>query len=734
MKGFIFLFLLSVLFSCEKTDDTFVSCGGTVISVSGRAEDDLYVKSSFNGWSLSTPMIFKDGKWSVELFLKPGDYPYSIYSAKSKKSFPDIENPLTMFDKSVRYSRLTVSDCKYPKIELVKRPVINGMNILFEIKYNAGISGSYPDLEKSVIKLNNEVQSYQFDKKSGTFSINFTAPEKGKYIWYFKIYDTDGFASEVLTVPVWMEEKEFRWEDAFIYQIMTDRFHNGDKTNDKPLEDIDEKANWQGGDYAGIIKKIDENYFLDMGVNVIWISSPVKNTDNPGKGMGGDTRYYSAYHSYWPVATGWSDTFQIPGLDSPFEKRFGTAEELKELIQKAHKKGIRVMLDFVPNHVHTDSYLWETYKNLGWFHMASYGQPANANGGYTCGWEHPVECWFTDYLADIDYRNIDAMNNVIDHLIWLITEFDIDGLRLDAIRLMIIDFTTTLKTAIQRKVTTTGIPFYMIGETFTGDTGWDEIGFYIGERKLDGQFDFPLYHHIVRTFLLQSEVIPELVEFLEENDERYKNDFYELAVMGNFIGNHDVARALSVANKDFDGVSSSGGDEAHEKVWENSPVLPETEEPFKKMRNALTFLFATTGIPVIYQGDEYGMPGANDPDNRRMVLFGDDLSDLQKKNLEHTQILGKFRAEKRSLRYGIRKNIAVTDNFYAFAMVKDGETVIAAFNNSNLQEVEKIDVSNLSGVEENMKGLFSDKIFNISEGSIEIELEPFSSELFYIGE
>ncbi|HQN74036.1 MAG TPA: hypothetical protein PLB16_11520, partial [bacterium] len=103
-------------------------------------------------------------------------------------------------------------------------------------------------------------------------------------------------------------------------------------------------------------------------------------------------------------------------------------------------------------------------------------------------------------------------------------------------------------------------------------------------------------------------------------------------------------------------------------------------------------------------------------------------------NLEHTQILGKFRAEKRSLRYGIRKNIAVTDNFYAFAMVKDGETVIAAFNNSNLQVVEKIDVSNLSGVEENMKGLFSDKIFNISEGSIEIELEPFSSELFYIGE
>jgi hypothetical protein len=117
-----------------------------------------------------------------------------------------------------------------------------------------------------------------------------------------------------------------------------------------------------------------------------------------------------------------------------------------------------------------------------------------------------------------------------------------------------------------------------------------------------------------------------------------------------------------------------------------------------------------------------------------MTIFSDELSDFQKKNLEHTQILGKFRAEKRSLRYGIRKNISVTDNFYAFAMVKDGETVIAAINNSDLQVIKKINVSDLSGVEGNMKGLFSGSTFKILENSIEIELEPFSSELFYIGE
>ena len=151
-----------------------------------------------------------------------------------------------------------------------------------------------------------------------------------------------------------------------------------------------------------------------MGVNVLWISSPVANTENPGKGMGGDTRYYAPYLSYWPVATGWTNELRLPGLDSPIEKHFGSEEKLHELIQKAHKKGIRVMFDFVPNHVHTDSYLWKTYKNRGWFNMAENGLPANSNGGYSCGWERPVYCWFTDYLADIDYRNDEAMDAVAE--------------------------------------------------------------------------------------------------------------------------------------------------------------------------------------------------------------------------------------------------------------------------------------------------------------------------------
>jgi glycosidase len=269
----------------------------------------------------------------------------------------------------------------------------------------------------------------------------------------------------------------------------------------------------------------------------------------------------------------------------------------------------------------------------------------------------------------------------------------------------------------------------MIGETFTGDMGWDEIGYYLGENKLDGQFDFPLYHHIVRTFLLQSEDFKTFTKFLETNDYRYQNDFYKGSIMGNFIGNHDVARALSLANKDFDGVSSQGGAEADQKVWENSPELPEEELPFKKMRNALTFMFTHPGIPIIYQGDEFGMPGANDPDNRRMALFGDDLSKNQKKNLAHTQILGNFRKDHPALMHGTRKNLAVSENIYAFAMVQGEDTVIALFNNGEEAEKITLDLSELK-LSGKLETLFSGEEIE-AKNKIEITLEPFGAEMIY---
>jgi glycosidase len=313
----------------------------------------------------------------------------------------------------------------------------------------------------------------------------------------------------------------------------------------------------------------------------------------------------------------------------------------------------------------------------------------------------------------------------------MIQRFDIDGLRIDAVRLMEIDFTTTLKTAIQRRVTTTGILFYMIGETFTDEHGKEEIGSYLGEYKLDGQFDFPLYHHVVKTFLLQSETLEQLDGFTKENDHTYQKEFYSGALMGNFIGNHDVARALSLANRDFDGVTSQGGAEANDRVWENSPVLPEEQLPFDKLVNGLTFIFTLPGIPIIYQGDEIGMPGANDPDNRRMMLFGDELSVNQKRNLERLRMLGKFRHDHPAMQEGSRETLLLKGNFYAVRMSSGDDTVIAVFNNGDTEITEKFATKTKAS---GFQTLYSGEKIPADDGKIEFTAAPFSSELIFAGE
>ncbi len=719
MKIMFLLLIIFMFISCDENKQTELKCSGVIVKTKARADDDIYIRGSFNGWQLSTPMIYKDGEWSIELFLPPDDYGYQFYSKTNDKWFMDDKNPLTIYINNAVSSRLIVENCKYPSLELVNRPIINNKSYSFQIKFNKGVLNSDIDLSKSNITLNGEKINVNYDETSNIISVSNTVIENGKYSYLFKIKDKNNFAAKTLFVPIWIEDIAFKWEDSFIYQIMTDRFLNGDLNNDNPIADVDVKANWQGGDFKGIIQKIDDNYFTDLGINAIWISSPLRNTQNKGKGMGGDPRYYAAYHSYWPITTGWNDFIQFKQFDSPIEPHFGTSDELKELVEKAHKKGIRVLFDFVPNHVHTESDLWKNYQNLDWF-----------NPLYVCGWEKPIECWFTEYLADFNHKNIDAMNTLINHLIWLIQEYNIDGLRLDAIRLMVLDFTSTLKTFIQREIITTGIPFYMVGETFTADNGWDEIGYYLGEDKLDGQFDFPLFHHTARTFYLNNETFTSFNDFLIENDSRYQEDYYEKALMSNFLGNHDLCRALSLANGDFDG-SSQGGALAHQKVWENSPIIPENEEPFKRLRLAQTFLFSVKGIPTIYQGDEFGMPGANDPDNRRMMTFNNTLTTFQQKTLEHVQKLGNFRKEHKALRYGERINLFIESDFWVFAMKYQDDIVIFAFNKSSVAVTKEINLTQLNLSKNSLINLFDGSIINLNNNKITITVNSFESVVLY---
>jgi alpha-amylase len=134
------------------------------------------------------------------------------------------------------------------------------------------------------------------------------------------------------------EEVPFVWEGANVYFLLTDRFNNGDTTNDINFNRTEETAKlrgFEGGDIKGVTKKIKEGYFTDLGINAIWMT-PIVEQIHGGTDEGTGMSY--GFHGYW--ASDWTS----------LDPNFGTKEDLKELVEEAHKKGIRVLLDAVINH------------------------------------------------------------------------------------------------------------------------------------------------------------------------------------------------------------------------------------------------------------------------------------------------------------------------------------------------------------------------------------------------
>jgi glycosidase len=190
---------------------------------------------------------------------------------------------------------------------------------------------------------------------------------------------------------------------------------------------------------------------------------------------------------------------------------------------------------------------------------------------------------------------------------------------------------------------------------------------------LDGQFDFPLRVELVNSLLNRTSSMSALDGFLAGND-----NYYGAGVMSTFVGNHDVPRAIHFA-------ASNGGDEwanawydGKDKGW-NSLGLPAGDAPFERLMNAFTLLYTTKGVPLMYYGDEVGLPGAGDPDNRRMMQWSG-YSNGQQKLFDHTKKLGQIRAAHVALRRGTRTTLSVNTDTYAYKMQHNADAVYVLIN------------------------------------------------------
>ena len=455
-----------------------------------------------------------------------------------------------------------------------------------------------------------------------------------------------------------------------LYSLMIDRFENGNKKNDWKMNspEVLDIVDYQGGDIAGITKKIKEGFFNDLGITTIWIS-PI--TQNPWDAWGmnkfpngnkyDNTKTYtkfSGYHGYWPI------------FATEVEKRFTTEEELHEMLKVAHEHDLNVILDYVANHMHINSPTLQEHPD---WHTDSILPDGRRN--FELWDEARLTTWFDVHIPTLDLERPEVCSPMTDSaLVWL-EKFAFDGFRHDACKHIPLNYWRELGAKMKQRYPDRHI--WMIGETY-GDTKL--IGSYVKSGMLNSQFDFNIYHTAIDIFGKPNQSLTRMHNTIMESLAAYGSHH----TMGNISGNHDKCRFISLAGGavSWNESDKAAGWERHIGVTADGDAARE-EAAYKAAMLLEVINLTIPGVPCIYQGDEYAEAGANDPDNRHMMKF-DTLSERQQQFRNEVQALVQMRRNSLPLIYGEYIPVEVTDNKLVYDRTYMGQTVRVSIDLANL--------------------------------------------------
>jgi glycosidase len=620
---------------------------------------------SFNGWNRhQIPMLDKDndGVYEAEAALEPGIYQYKFFA--DGEEIVDPENPVKVSNgmgdfNSVRTIEDTDSDRLFLHIKDYElkdgKHTFNfvielGSTYMFE-KENivAMLNSTKVNHEKiSLVKTKVSIE-FRSDELMGKNVLRVAAVKNGKVSNIQTIFLIDGKPAG---------NENFTWYDAIIYSLMIDRFNDGDKSINNPVihDSLADKANYMGGDLKGIIAKLEDGYFEALGINTLWISPVIDNPNEPYKEYPAPHRYYTGYHGYWPID------------DKRVEEKFGTIEDVKKLVQIAHNKNIKVLLDFVSNHVHEQHPFYKN--NRDWF-----GQLELPDGRLNLRFwdEYRLTTWFEPYMPSFDYLSSkEARNAMTDNAAWWLNETGADGFRHDAVKHVPNEFWRELTRKLKKEVASKReLDVYQIGETFGS---YDLISSYVNNGQLSSQFNFNVYDVAISAFVQDD------VSFDVLNKEIHKsfNVYGNLNLMGNIMDSHDKNRFMAYADGDLDISQWS----AIEEGWNNPPKVDDNEN-YKKLVLYMAYMNTIPGLPVIYYGSEFGMTGASDPDNRRMMRFDENLTAGEKRTLKEVSKIIKLRREHSALRYGDFYTLNADENIFAYLRSDMNERLLVVLNKNN---------------------------------------------------
>lgn len=553
------------------------------------------LKGDFNGWNANSAILkeYTKGEYKIDLNLSPGEYAYQFVvddketldptNKATKSNGMGGTNSLLVIEKSNPAIALATMSYTAEKLIISKSGIIDNLQVLwenFELKNTKetpnAIEIEIPTISKKIKRSYIRI----FCSNSKGIGNDLLIPlEYGK----------------VVNNSAQLDRNDI--EKTVMYFMMVDRFCDGDSTNNKPLnnKEVLPKADYYGGDLAGILKKLNDGYFQKMGINALWISPIAQNpSDAWGQFKDPETKF-SGYHGYWPISSSQIDT------------RFGNEFILKELLAKAHEQGINVYLDYVANHVHKNHPIYQ--KHPEWA-TNLYLPDGSLN---TERWdEYRLTTWFDTFMPSLDLENKEVADFMSDSALFWIKNYDFDGFRHDATKHIPESFWRIVSRKMKNDVASpNNRRMYQIGETYGNP---ELISGYLGTGLLDAQFDFNLYDAMLPVFADKNESFNRLVTEQNRSLATYGNHH----LMGNISGNQDKPRFISFADGSLN--FSTPWLEYKRIGWKQT-IPNKSDTGFWRLALFQSYILTIPGVPVIYYGDEIGMPGAGDPDNRRMMLF-----------------------------------------------------------------------------------------------------------------
>jgi len=431
-----------------------------------------------------------------------------------------------------------------------------------------------------------------------------------------------------------------------MYLIVIDRFADGDSSNNGGIYDRKNKFYYHGGDLQGVIDHLP--YLKDLGVTAIWLTPWYDNYDRLNEIELKEDKPSTGFHGYNP-----QDFYAV-------EEHFGTLAKLRELVDAAHRAGLKIIQDQVMNHTGPYHPWVDDPPTPTWFNGTKAKHLKNSFQTWVLHDPRAVESlksetmegWFLDFLPDLNQHDPEVARYLIQNTLWWIGVTGLDGIRMDTWQYVPNTFWAEWTSRLKREFP----KFKVVGEVKDGDVVHTS---FFQTAGLDSLLDFPLFYPTRHAFA-EGKAIDEIPKTLAK-DYLYANS----EILVTILGGHDDGRFMSEKGATIAGL---------------------------KLANA--FVLTTRGVPQLYYGDEIAMEGEDEPTTRgdfpggfpgdkRNAFTAAGRTKDEQELFEFIRRLTRLRYELPRLQSGALVNLYVAEQQYAYARTLRSHVAIVVFNNDN---------------------------------------------------